>query len=201
MNIIGDLEETSSGSVFLEGSTNHEARLKRKFGFIAQKTTLLKWRTVKENLLLPSEIVPGKHRKPEDLLKLVGLEDFAHFLPKELSGGMQQRVAIARALSAVPDVLLMDEPCSALDDFNRAELNEEILRIWRKEKLTTLYITHNITEALYLADRVLLMDANPGRIVEDFNVPFERPRELDLLQNTEFQKKVKWIREKLRPKK
>jgi NitT/TauT family transport system ATP-binding protein len=141
----------------------------------------MRWRTAIRNVMLPAEIlgldpVRSRHRAAE-LMKLVGLEDFATRYPNELSGGMQQRVAIARALVHDPSILLLDEPFSALDMMTRNQLNIELLRIWSERRKTSLLITHSIPEAVYLSDRVIVLGARPAHILDIVAVTLPRPRE------------------------
>ena len=164
-----------------------------------QKPTLLDWRTAIENVLLPSEIkgkvTAADRRKAMDLLDLVGLKDFAFSFPSQLSGGMQQRVALARLLQTGADILLLDEPFGALDEFTREHLNVELMRIAAEVNATTLFVTHNIGEAIYLADRVFVMTPRPGRIAGIVDVPFPRPRPPTIQQGTEFNALVSRVRQ------
>jgi NitT/TauT family transport system ATP-binding protein len=158
-----------------------------QIGMVFQEANLLPWRNLNHNIEFPFEI---KRQKPdreriEQLIDRVGLSGFGSKFPRELSGGMQQRAAIVRALSFNPSVLLMDEPFGALDAFTRDEMNLLVEEIWLETKKTILFITHNITEAVFLSDRVFVMSARPGRISRTFDIPFERPRTLDLLATKE----------------
>ena len=153
-------------------------------GIVFQKPTLLPWASVEDNVVFPIRHKTGRvgrdHReKARDILATVGLAGFERRLPDELSGGMQQRVGIARALLMDPDILLMDEPFSALDALTREEMGFELLRIWEARPKTVLFITHSISEAVLLADRVLVMGARPGTIVFDSAVPLPRPRGIE----------------------
>lgn len=166
-----------------------------------QKPTLLRWRTALDNVLLPMTIrrQMGSDVRDyaKDLLKLVHLDGFERHYPKELSGGMEQRVAIARALVSKPAVLLMDEPFSALDEFTREELNDELLRIWQAEPKTVVFVTHNITEAVFLSDRVVVMQPRPGRIWESIPIPLPRPRSAALRTDEAFYDTVRAVRRSL----
>jgi NitT/TauT family transport system ATP-binding protein len=173
LRVIADLLSQSAGDVVVLGGSSEEARKRRDIGFVFQDSTLLPWRTALENVALPLEIGQGKMNgsadsksEPERLLKLVGLSGRENAVPSELSGGMRQRVAIARALVGSPRILLMDEPFGALDEITRDRLNEELLQIWRNTGTTIIFVTHTISEAAYLGERVAVMAANPGRIVE-----------------------------------
>lgn len=188
---IGSLIEPTRGSISINGKDAHWARKERKVGFVFQKPVLLPWRTVIDNVLFPGEIIGDdalrrSREKVEDILDLIGIADFKNNFPHELSGGMQQRVAIARALSFDPSLLLMDEPFGALDEFTRERLNCELLRIWQEVRHTIFFVTHSIAEAVYLADRIVVMSKRPGKIMEIINVPFERPRPFDIRYEKTF---------------
>lgn len=159
-------------------------------GVVFQKPNLLPWKTVLANVLLPAETLglPKEAARKEALrlLQLVGLEAFADNYPYELSGGMAQRVGIARMLLSDPELLLMDEPFAALDALSREQLTWELLRIWSTQEKSVLFITHSIPEAVLLADRILVMSARPGHIIENFQSPLKRPRNLDTLNDPAF---------------
>lgn len=159
-------------------------------GFVFQHDSLFPWRTVNDNILFGLEVKGRKDRETralgESLLRLVGLSGFGDHYPSELSGGMRQRVNLARALAVDPEVLLMDEPFAALDAQTREIMQRELLKIWAQRKKTVLFITHQIDEAVYLADRVLVFSSRPGRLAEDIRIPFPRPRELSLKRSPEF---------------
>src|SRR5215469_775382 len=159
-------------------------------GMVFQKYTSLPWLTVEENIGYGLKIngVPPKERKEtvDRLLKAVGLTEFASVYPETLSGGMQQRVAIARTLALRPSVILMDEPFGALDAQTRSEMQQLLLQIWDETACTILFVTHDVEEAVYLADRIFIMSSHPGTIVEDIQVPFDRPRDLALKEKNEF---------------
>ena len=199
LRLISGLIEKSSGSVQVHGDEVQAPR--PEVAMMFQKATLLDWRTSLENVLLPTELNGNVTREDEqkaaDLLRLVGLKDFLFSFPSQLSGGMQQRVALARLLQTGADVLLLDEPFGALDEFTRDRLNVELMRIVGEVGATTLFVTHNITEAIYLADQVFVMTPRPGRIAEIINVDFERPRPLSIQTTPEFNKLVAHVREVL----
>ncbi|MFZ7946096.1 ABC transporter ATP-binding protein [Neobacillus sp. 19] len=179
LNMVAGFEKADRGKVMLDG---HEVkRPSRKCIMLFQQINLLPWRTVLKNveLGLEGEKIPAveKHKRIMDALELVGLEHVLHQFPHELSGGMQQRVAIARALAMQPDVILMDEPFAALDTFNRYLLQDELLRIQEKLKTTILLVTHDIDEAVYLSDRILIMSSHPGRIFKDMKILLAKPRD------------------------
>lgn len=148
--------------------------------FVFQEPTLMPWATVTENVSLPLVLkkTSPSHVEKESrrVLDWVGLADFAGAYPRELSGGMKMRVSIARALVSEPNLLLLDEPFAALDEFTRSNLNDDLLRLWEEQKWTALFVTHSVREAAYLADRIIVMSARPGRVTADIIVPFEHPR-------------------------
>ncbi|HWU36139.1 MAG TPA: ABC transporter ATP-binding protein, partial [Candidatus Acidoferrum sp.] len=165
---------------------------------VFQSPVLFPWRTVLDNALLPVDVQGlGRQRHMQaafDLLALVGLREFEQRYPWELSGGMQQRVAITRALIHGPALLLMDEPFGALDAMTREHMNLELQRILLEERKTVLFITHSIPEAVFLADRVLVMSSRPGRILDDVRVKIPRPRSLDIMSDHAFGEYVREIR-------
>ena len=165
---------------------------------VFQKATLLDWLTVRENVLLPDRIKkrlsPAKESRCDELLNMAGLADFATKYPRQLSGGMQQRASIVRALVQDPELLLMDEPFSALDEFTRETMNEELLRLWTESPKTVLFITHNIAEAVFLSDRVGVMQSRPGRLTTTIDIDLPRPRQFSLREAPEFHQTVAEIR-------
>jgi NitT/TauT family transport system ATP-binding protein len=188
LKILAGLLQRSAGHVTLRGQPVDEPS--RDIGIVFQDPVLLPWRTVFGNVMLPVEVL-GLERKTSarramELLGLVGLEGFEDKYPHELSGGMRQRVAIARALVHGPSLLLMDEPFGALDAMTREFMNLELLRIWKESGKTIVFITHSIPEAAFLADRVIVMSARPGRIREIVEVGLPRPRDLDMMASDEF---------------
>ena len=178
LRIIAGLEKATSGEAFYKGEPISGPGRER--GMVFQEYSLLPWRSVAENVSLGPELSNMKAKERRELameyLSLVGLEAFADAKPHELSGGMRQRAAIARALANDPDVLLMDEPFGALDAHTRMLLQKELLKIWEKDEKTILFVTHSVDEALYLADRIVIMTAHPGRVSETIDVEFKRPR-------------------------
>ena len=189
LKLAGDLLSPTTGKIFVNGEPADSARCKRSIGMVFQDPVLLPWRTVEQNVRLPLEIAkqpaePG--HTPAELLEMVNLSGFAHSFPKELSGGMKQRASIARALVLNPSVLLLDEPFGALDELTRQGLNLDLLRIWSKSATTALLITHSISEAVLLSDRIFVMTSRPGRIASVIQVPLPRPRHLEMLQSFEF---------------
>jgi NitT/TauT family transport system ATP-binding protein len=196
LRILGGMQAPSSGSVWL--NSHPLAHPRRDIGFVFQRSNLMPWRTALRNVTLPLEIEGVTSREAEaramDLLELVGLSGFERSYPRDLSGGMQQRVTIARALIHDPIALLMDEPFGSLDALTRDRMNLDLLRIWRRRRITVAMVTHNINEAVFLADRVLVMDSRPGRIVDEVAVPLPRPRELTMQWEKGFGTLVERIR-------
>ncbi len=201
MRVVSDLQQPTAGSVRVRGGTPAQARGRNEFGFVFQEAALLPWRTALENVRLPLEVVDyPEHQREErcmELLRSVGLEKFRNAYPNELSGGMKQRVAIVRALSWSPSILLMDEPFSALDELTKNQLQDDLLAIWEREKKTILFVTHNISEAVYLADRVVVMSAHPGRINRVIPVELPRHRTPELRETMDFIRHVRMAREAL----
>src|SRR5215471_7944676 len=188
LRMIAGLDHPSSGQVLVNGQAVTGPGKDR--GMVFQKYTSFPWLTVAENVAYGMKIngVPEAQRKEtvEHLLKSVGLSDFANVYPETLSGGMQQRVAIARTLALRPSVILMDEPFGALDAQTRSDMQQLLLGIWDETACTILFVTHDVEEAVYLADRIFIMSSHPGTIVEDVEVPFDRPRSLELKEKNEF---------------
>ena len=198
LRIIADLLEPTSGTVSISGQTPRETRLQQKYGIVFQNPVLFDWRTVRANVRLPLEIMKidreEQKRRIEKQLELVGLTEFANNYPYQLSGGMQQRVGIARALAIKPEFLLMDEPFSALDEFTREKLNEDLLRIWRKTNKTVIFVTHNISEAVFLSDRVFVLSPLPGRLSRVIDIDLPRPRSQETRESPQFFSLVSQIR-------
>jgi len=196
LKILAGLLAPSGGSASLRGTPIAGPR--RDIGVVFQAPVLFPWRTVLDNVLLPIDVQGlGRERylgAARDLLALVGLQEFERRYPWELSGGMQQRVAITRALIHDPAMLLMDEPFGALDAMTREHMNLELQRIWMEKKKTVFFITHSIPEAVFLADRLLVMTPRPGRIVDDLRLRMPRPRSLDLMTTPEFGEHTRHIR-------
>ncbi len=198
LRIIAGLDDPSSGAVDVDGKTPEYARHSKQLGVVFQRPALLSWRTVRQNVALPQELSQaGDSVRADDLINLVGLNGFENSLPNQLSGGMQSRVAIARALMLEPSILLMDEPLGALDQITRERMQIELARIVENQAMTVVMVTHSIPEALFLADRIFVMSARPGRIIEDIAVPFERPRSLIVEDDSRFFKHAKKLRQLL----
>lgn len=202
LHLTAGILEPTTGEVTVDGvdvqSPDHE---KHKLGLVFQQPILLEWRTVLKNVMLPVEILlendalsgeeSAYRDRAMDLLDLVGLEGFEEAYPQELSGGMQQRAAICRSLVYDPPVLLMDEPFGALDAFTREKLNEELLKIWDETGKTILFVTHDLEEAVFLSDKVVVLSARPGEILEIIDVDLDRPRDDDTRTSERYQALVR----------
>lgn len=188
LKIIAGLSTATTGSVAIGG--RKVVGPHPDIGIVFQTPALMRWRSALQNVMLPGEILHLDRAKLRDrarsLLELVGLADFTDRLPNELSGGMQQRVAIARALVHDPEILLLDEPFSALDVMTRNQLNVELLRIWSDRKKTSLLITHSIPEAVFLSDRVVVFSKRPAKVVEIVPIPLPRPRTPEMRVSPKF---------------
>jgi NitT/TauT family transport system ATP-binding protein len=188
LNITAALLDATEGEVFFKGEPLKEPH--RQVGVMFQAPVLLPWRTVEKNALLPAEIyglpTTSVTDRVRSVLSIVGLSDFRDAYPHQLSGGMQQRAALARVLAYEPEVLLMDEPFGALDEFTRETMNLELSRLTRESGITVLFVTHNIPEAVFLADRVVVMSPRPGRVSGVVDVPFAHPREVDMMRDPAF---------------
>jgi NitT/TauT family transport system ATP-binding protein len=181
LRIASGLDSATTGAVTVE---------RRSLGYVFQDATLLPWRTVRRNVELFAELdgmgKADRDRRVTENLKLVGLDGFEDKYPKQLSGGMRMRASLARSLVMEPDVFLFDEPFGALDEITRERLNDELLALFQRKSFGALFITHSITEAVFLSTRVLVMSARPGRVVASFEVPFEYPRSPDLRFDASF---------------
>ena len=188
LRMVASLEEPTGGTVKVSGRPPHELARGHRLGVAFQDHALLPWLSSWENIALPYRVAG---RKPDAehidaLLVLVGMERFGKARPRQLSGGMRQRVAIARALALGPEVLLLDEPFGALDAVTRRRLNLELQRIWSEQAITTLLVTHSVEEAIFLADRIVVLSERPGRIKLVREVPFDRPRGREVITTDAF---------------
>lgn len=194
LKMIGGLFQPTNGRILIQNKPVHHAKKNKFFGFVFQDPTLLPWKTVIENIELPCKIINHPTANCEELLKLVKLYEFKNKYPNQLSGGMKQRVAIARALSFNPRIMLMDEPFGALDDITREYLNIELLRIWQSIKNTIVFVTHSIPEAVFLADKVIVLSDMPGTIKKIIDIKLDRSRDINMKYTPEFNMLVKKIR-------
>jgi NitT/TauT family transport system ATP-binding protein len=202
LRVIGDLIEPTAGSVTVNGKPARQARIDRDYGIVFQDAVLFEWRTVSKNIALPLEMLgwdrERRKARVQEMLDLVELTSFGDHHPWQLSGGMQQRVSIARALAFEPALLLMDEPFGALDEMTRERLNLELLSIWQTLASTVVFVTHSISEAVFLSTRVVVMSPRPGRIagVVDIDLPARRTNETR--EDPRFFELVTQVRELLR---
>ena len=200
LRLIAGLDRPDSGEILVNEQPVHGAGRDR--GMVFQKYTSFPWLNVADNIAYGLQINGVSKEKSKEtvaqLIQAVGLSGFESAYPETLSGGMQQRVAIARTLAVRPEVILMDEPFGALDAQTRGEMQQLLLRIWDETASTILFVTHDVDEAIYLADRIFIMSAHPGTIVEDLQVPFERPRTLELKQRNEFHELQNYVLGRLR---
>lgn len=195
LGAIAGFQEISGGKLFLNGEEIKGAGRDR--GVVFQQASLFPWLTAIDNIVYGLRLagIPKKERyaKGEELLKLVGLESFGNHYPNQLSGGMQQRVNVARALAIEPSLMLLDEPFGALDAQTREFMQLELLRIWKATNQTILFVTHDIAEAVYLSDYVIVMSARPGKVLEKVDIDLPRPRPLEIKRSTEFIEYEKYI--------
>ncbi len=202
LRVVGDLIQPTGGDVVVNGKSAHQARVDRDYGIVFQDSVLFDWRTVGRNIGLPLELAgtsrEERKRRVQEMLELVELTGFENHHPWQLSGGMQQRVSIARALSFDPALLLMDEPFGALDEMTRERLNLELLRIWKASGSTVIFVTHSISEAVFLSTRVVVMSARPGRIVGIVDVELPQPRTVETREDPRFAELIREVRRLLR---
>lgn len=198
LRIIAGLHDNTEGTVAVAGMSPIQARESGEIGMVFQSAVLYDWRTVIKNVMLPMEIkgTPKNEQKAraEEMLELVGLSKFQKSYPCELSGGMQQRVSIARALTTSPNILLMDEPFSALDEFTREKLHDDLLEICHKRQMTIVFVTHNISESVYLSDRVVVMSPHPGRVSAVIPIELPHPRTPEMRNLPEYFEYIAKIR-------
>ncbi len=196
LKMIGRLLPPSAGVIRYRNIPQGQVR--PRLGVVFQESLLLPWRNILDNIMLPIDVM-GLDRKAgadraRELMKMVGLAGFEKKYPFELSGGMQQRGAIARALASDPELLLMDEPFGALDALTREQMAGELQAIWSRTKKTVVFVTHSISEAVYLSDRVVVLSGRPSRIMDDITIDLPRPRSLDMMSDPEFGRYASHIR-------
>ena len=202
LRVIADLETPTAGGIAVNGVSPEAARVNRAYGYVFQAPALYAWRSVLRNVMLPLEIigVPAAERKTRasNYLSMVGLTGFERKFPWQLSGGMQQRVSIARALAFEPELLLMDEPFGALDEITRDHLNDQLLRLYEQTRKTVVFVTHSISEAVFLSNRIVVMSPRPGRILEIIDNDLPAGRRLDIRETPHFLEVAHQVRQALR---
>jgi len=190
LRVVAALEHPTGGQITVNGMSPDEARRNRAYGYVFQAAGLYPWRTIEKNIKLPLEVMgfdrAEQDRRVSNVMKLVDLEGFGKKFPWQLSGGMQQRTGIARALAFDAELLLMDEPFGALDEIVRDHLNEQLLQLWARTGKTIGFVTHSITEAVYLSTRIVVMSPRPGRIIDVIDNPLPRECALDIRDTPEF---------------
>lgn len=201
LRLMASLEDPSEGSVAVNGEAPGAMAARHALGVAFQDHALLPWLSIRDNISLPFSLANRRidGAAVDNLIELVGLTGFEDARPGQLSGGMRQRVSIARSLVLSPDVLLLDEPFGALDAVTRRQMNIELQRIWSRQQITTVLVTHSVDEALFLADRVVVLSARPGRIIREVVVPFARPRDPAVMRSEDFHTLVDDLTEALHP--
>ena len=194
--MVAGLIDPTAGEIRIQGAKVTGPR--REIGVVFQSPVLLPWRTVLQNVLFPIELLklprPHYRRRAMELLRMAKIDEFAGVLPRQLSGGMRQRVAICRALVHDPNILLMDEPFSALDAITRDEMAVELQRIWQVNRKTVIFVTHSIREAAFLSDRVLVMGRRPATIIDELTIELPRPRPIAVTEDETFNRLVRHLR-------
>jgi NitT/TauT family transport system ATP-binding protein len=205
LRIIGGLHEASSGKVTVNGLDADSARAAKQYGLVPQSPALVPWKTLGQNVRFLTGLHRGAHAHPvmtdneiDGLLETVGLSGFTKAYPHELSGGMQQRASLVRAFALGAPILLMDEPFAALDEITRADMRYLLLDMWGRTTTTVVFVTHSVTEAVILSDRVIMMAARPGRIASDRQIDLPRPRTPEMEDTAEFHEIVRLLRADLR---
>jgi len=201
LHLVAALQPVSSGSILIDGESPQALRQKHLLGVAFQDHALLPWLTVESNIALPFRIAerPVDANRVRALIRLVGLEGFEQAQPRQLSGGMRQRAAIARSLCLDPMLLLLDEPFAALDAVTRRVMNIELERVWLEKQLTTILVTHSVEEAVFLADRIVVLSGRPGHVTEILDIPFHRPRVAECTRKDEFHRLIDHLTELLEP--
>jgi NitT/TauT family transport system ATP-binding protein len=201
LRIVGDITDPTSGAVTVNGKSARQARADRDYGIVFQAPVLFDWRTVAKNIALPLEMQrwdrARRQARVSEMIELVELQGFDKHYPWQLSGGMQQRVSIARALAFAPPLLLMDEPFGALDEMTRERLNLELLRIWAETGSSVVFVTHSISEAVFLSTRVAVMSPRPGRVATVVPIDLPQPRTAETREEPRFFELVTEVREAL----
>jgi NitT/TauT family transport system ATP-binding protein len=204
LKVLADLMPPTHGHIKIAGEAPSVLRQAGRIGLVFQQANLMPWLTIEKNVRLLDEIVNAKSNEPQtakpsvtDLIEVVGLKGFEHKLPHQLSGGMQQRAALARALALNPSILLMDEPFAALDEITRDRMAFELMRVWQLYKKTVIFVTHSLSEAVFLSDRVVLMSARPGRVHKIYDIKLQRPRTEETRLSDEFIRTVGEINREL----
>lgn len=202
LRVIADLEQPNEGRITVNGVSPREARESRAYGYVFQAPALYPWRTIERNVTLPLEVMgvdkAERSRRAKDHLEMVNLAGFEKKFPWQLSGGMQQRASIARALCVNPELLLMDEPFGALDEIVRDQLNERLHLLWRQTSKTAMFVTHSISEAVFLSTKIIVMSPRPGRIIDVIDCSLPAERTLDIRETPEFLEIAQRVRRGLR---
>ena len=200
LRAIAGLHPLTHGSISIDGEPVTD-QPRRSVGMMFQRPVLLPWRTVIQNVMLPVEVMGGDREvlsaRALELLHRAGLGGYENSYPAQLSGGMQQRVSLCRLLVVDPEILLMDEPFGAVDEFSRERLQDDLIDLWENDHKTVVFVTHSISEAVYLSDQVVVMGAGPGRVLDVIDIPFERPRAQAIRRSPDFNRYEVMVREAL----